>query len=635
VDDAIVVVEVVERHIEEGMTPRDAALTGIEEVSGPVIATALILVAVFVPTIFISGITGRLYEQFAVTIAVSIVLSAFNALSLSPAMAALLLRPRRESHGPLARFFGWFNRTFNRARERYIGLSALLIRKAALSVLFLVVVMGAAYLVFGRLPTSFVPEEDEGYIYVNLQLPNSASQQRTEAAAHQAADIIMHTPGVQGVTSVIGFSLLSFSQQTYNAFFFVTLKPWSERTAANEQINAIEANITRELAKVTAGSAFTFPPPAIPGVGTSGGVTFILEDRSNSGTSFLAENVDKFLAALHKRKELAAVNSTFLPAVPQQYADVDRVKVQRQQVNIGDVYETLQTFLGGYLVNYFNLFGRQWQVYVEAEGDYRTRPDDIKRYYVFNSSGTMVPLSSVTAVHPVNGPEFVLRYNEYESAQINAIVAPGYSSGQAMKALEDTFAATMPREMGYGWEGMSFQEQLAAQGISALTVFGVSLLFVFLLLAALYESWSLPFSVLLSTPIAVFGATLALWGRHFDNDVYAQIGLVMLIGLSAKNAILIVEFAKKSYESGTSAEEAALNGARIRLRPILMTAFAFILGVIPLWIATGAGAVSRRILGTTVIGGMLAASLIAIFIIPVNFYVVETLTHRFRGRRRT
>jgi len=630
VDDAIVVVEVVERHIEEGMSPHDAALRGMEEVSGPVIAIALILAAVFVPTIFIPGITGRLYEQFAVTIAVSVVFSAFNALSLSPAMAALLLRPRRESRGLLARFFGWFNRIFDRGRERYIGISALLIRRSVVSVLFLVIVMGAAYLIFRRLSTSFVPEDDEGYIYVSLQLPDSASQQRTEAAAAQVADILLHVPGIQGVTSVIGFNLLSLSQTTYNAFFFVTEKPWQERKAANEQYKAITANITRRLAGVAAGTAFTFSPPAIPGIGTSGGVTFVLEDRSNSGMPYLAQNVDKFVAAARRRKELAAVITALLPSVPQQFADVDREKVQRQQVGIGDVYETLQTFLGGYLVNYFNLFGRQWQVYVEADGQYRTSPADLGRYYVLNSSGAMVPLSSVVTIRPINGPEFILRYNEYEAAQINALAAPGYSSGQAMKALEETFAQTMPRQMAYGYMGMSYQEQEAAQGISPLTVFGVSLLFVFLLLAALYESWSLPFSVLLSTPVAVFGATLALWGRHFDNDVYAQIGLVMLIGLSAKNAILIVEFAKKAYEKGTRAEEAALNGARIRLRPILMTAFAFILGVAPLWLASGAGAVSRRILGTTVIGGMLAATLLAIFVIPVNFYLVEKLTHRMR-----
>jgi len=634
VDDAIVVVEAVERHIEEGMTPRDAAIRAMEEVSSPVVAVALILTAVFGPTIFIPGITGRLYQQFAVTIAISVIFSAFNALSLSPAMAALLLKPRRESRGPLARFFAWFNRVFNRGRDTYLSLSAFLIRKAVLSLLILVAISAAAVLMIGRLPRAFLTEEDLGYIFVNLQLPNAASLQRTEAAARQVEDIVLHTPGVQGCTSVVGFSLLTRVQNTYSAFFFVTEKPWDERTAPNEQYQAIRDHITRELSRVQDGIAFSFTPPAIPGIGTSGGVTFMLEDRSGAALSFLTGNVDKFVAAARKRPELVGVNASYLPAVPQQYVTVDRAKVERQGVDIGDVYETLGTFLGGYLVNYFNRFGRQWQVYVEAEGPYRTSASQEGQFYVANNHGGMVPLSAVTTISPTTGPEFTMRYNEYHAAQINASAAPGYSSGQAMAALEDTFAKTMPREMGYDYTGMSYQEQKAAQGVPAVAIFGLSVLFVFLILAAQYESWSLPFSVLLTTPVAVFGAVLALWARHFENDVYAQIGLVMLIGLSAKNAILIVAFAKSAYERGGSIADAALTGARIRLRPILMTAFAFILGCVPLWVAFGSGAVSRRILGTTVIGGMLAASLIGIFLIPVMFDVVERLSRRLRGGER-
>ncbi|HXS97438.1 MAG TPA: multidrug efflux RND transporter permease subunit [Candidatus Limnocylindrales bacterium] len=629
VDDAIVVVEAVERHIEEGLSPRDAALQAMREVSGPVVAIALILSAVFIPTIFIPGITGRLYQQFAVTIAISVIFSAFNALSLSPALSALLLRPRKRRRGPLAWFFGRFNRGFGWATEHYVGFSRVLLRKAVVSILLLGVITVAAVMVGRRLPGSFLPEEDYGYVFVSLQLPNAASLQRTSAAARQVEDIIMHTPGVQGCTSVLGFSLLSRVQDTYSAFFFVTEKPWDERTKPEEQYQAIRSHITRELGKVPDGVAFSFAPPAIPGVGTSGGVTFMLEDRSGGTLEFLGENVSKFLAAARKRPELTGVSSTFLAGVPQEFVDVDRAKVAREGVNIGDVYQTLQAFMGGYLVNYFNRFGRQWQVYIEAEGEYRNRAENMGQFYVANNRGDMVPLSAVTAVRGISGPEFTMRYNEYHTAQINAAAAPGYSSGQAMAALEQTFDQTMPREMGFDYLGMSYQEWKAAQGVPPAAVFGLSVLFVFLILAALYESWSLPFSVLLGTPVAVFGAYLTLWLRHFENNVYAQIGLVMLIGLAAKNAILIVEFAKVEYEKGRSLEEAALLGARIRLRPILMTAFAFILGCVPLWVAAGAGAVSRRVLGTAVIGGMLAASLIAIFFIPVTFEVVEKLSHRF------
>jgi HAE1 family hydrophobic/amphiphilic exporter-1 len=628
VDDAIVVVEAVEHNIEQGLSPRDAAFKAMEQVSGPVVAIALILAAVFVPTAFIPGITGRMYQQFAVTIAVSVLISAFNALTLSPALSALLLRPRREMRGPLGVFFRGFNRWFARATNGYVGACGHLIRKSAMSLVFLLIAAVFAGLISYRLPGGFVPDEDQGYFYVNVQLPLAASLDRTASVNDKLDAIFKTTPGIKYYTGVAGFSLLSLVTTTYNGFYFITLEDWDVRDKKGLTADVIIRQLNQRLAGVAEAQVFAFSPPAIPGIGTSAGVTFMLEDRAGRDPAFLAENTDKFLAAARKRPEFARLFTTLLPSAPQLFAEVDQDKVLKQGIALPSVYQALQAFLGGAFVNYFNQYGRVWQVYVQAEGEFRTRAENVGQFYVRNAAGQAVPLSTLVAMRPVNGPEFTTRFNEYRAAQINGSLAPGYSTRQGMRALEEVFAQTMSRDMGFDYSGMSFQEKVAAEGIPPSAVFGFSLLVVFLLLAAQYESWTLPFGVLLGTPIAVLGAVGALWLGRFELDVFSQIGLIMVIGLAAKNAILIVEFSKEEYEHGSSLVDAALAGARVRLRPILMTAFAFILGVLPLVISKGAGANSRQILGTTVLGGMLAATLIAIFVIPVTFYVSERFGRR-------
>jgi HAE1 family hydrophobic/amphiphilic exporter-1 len=632
VDDAIVVVEAVMHHIEHGMTPKEATLKAMEEVTGPVIAIALILAAVFVPVGFMGGITGRLYQQFAITIAISVLLSAVNALTLSPALCALMLKPSTGKRTILTPFYNAFNRVFGVFTNGYISVTTLLVRKFVIG---LVLIGGLSYLsvdLMGRIPAGFVPEEDQGYILVNALLPDAASLERTDAVMRKAEAVLAANEGVEGYNTITGFSLLTGAYSSNIGFFFVALKPWEERHTAETHANGVIAALNRAFAQeIPEATVVAFGPPAIPGLGTGAGFTMQLQDRVGRSPEFLAEQTQAFLQAVRQRPEIARASTLYRASVPQIYADIDRSKVLKVGAPLADVNTTLGSLLGSAYVNDFNRFGRVYKVYVQAEPEFRRDPKQFGLFFVRGSNGQMVPLDTLVSATPASGPEFTNRFNLYRAAEITGVPAAGYSSAQALNALEEVAREVLPPEIGYAWADMSFQEKAAP---NPMIVFALAILLVFLVLAAQYESWGLPFSVLLGTPFAAFGAYLGLWvarnalGESYVNNVFAQIGLIMLIGLAAKNAILIVEFAKMLHEQGKDLTSAALEAARLRFRPILMTAFAFILGVVPLLTASGAGAEGRKVMGMAVFAGMLVATFLAVFLIPVLFVTVE----RFIGR---
>ena len=634
VDDAIVVVEAVMHHIEHGKTPRDATIQAMKEVSGPVVAIALILCAVFIPVAMVSGITGRLYQQFAITIAVSVAFSAFSALSLSPALASLLLKPSKpmsERKGLLAKFFNGFNKMFDNVTGKYVGIAGYLSRKAIRIVIILVVVIAGTAMLGKSLPGGFIPDEDQGYFMLNVALPASSSLQRTDQVCTQVEKILSEYESLEYVTSIIGFNIITAAYQSNVATFFVMAKEWKERDQTVEEImTELNAVFAKEI---TSGTVLAFGPPPIPGLGTGAGFTMMIQDKAGNTPEYLQQQTLAFVAAARKRPEIGRVNTTFNATSPQVRLEIDRQKAMKLGVPIATVNTTLGAFLGGAYVNDFNRFGRQYKVYVQADASYRVNPEDLSMAYVRNNKGEMVPVSTLVTASKVSAPEFTNRFNLYRSAEINGIPAPGYSSTQALTALEETAKEVLPQTMGYAWSNMSFQEK-QAEG-SAGSIFIMALLFVFLILAAQYESWKLPWSVLLGVPLSVFGAFLGLFlarlmSPSYVNNVFAQIGLVMLIGLVAKNAILIVEFAKAEHEKGIPLYEAAMSAAKLRFRPILMTAFAFILGVTPLLTASGAGAEGRKVMGMTVFSGMLVATILGVLIVPALYILIENI-----GKKKT
>jgi HAE1 family hydrophobic/amphiphilic exporter-1 len=629
VDDAIVVVEAVMHHIEHGMSPREATSQAMKEVSAPVIGIALILSAVFVPVAFVGGLTGQMYQQFALTIAISVLLSAFSALSLSPALAAMLLKPARPARGPLGMFFRGFNRVFDAATTGYLGVARLLVRRAVITILLVGVVVVGVVLLGRTLPAGFIPEEDQGLFGINVQLPPAASLERTSAVLQTVEEILTKVEAVDSYQTIGGYGAVTSTYQPNFGSVFVRLKPWEERHDAALHVRNLMTHVNRELARIPEAVAFTFNIPTISGFGASSGFNFLLQDRSGTlGVDELGAQARAFLTAGRQRPELASLFTAFDPTYPQVKVELDREKARTLGIPVNEVFQAMSAAMGGTYVNDFNRFGRLYRVYVQADADYRRKPRDIGNVYVRSSTTkTMIPLSTLVTISSVPGTEITTRFNLLRSVEISGTPAPGVSSGQALAALEDVFRQTMPKEMGFAYSSLSYQEKTAPP---AAPTFILAIVFVFLLLAAMYESWRLPWAVLLGSPLVALGAFFGVWLAGSDNNVYVQIGLIMLVGLAAKNAILIVEFAKAKHEEGQPLEAAALESARLRFRPILMTAFAFILGVVPLMLASGAGAGAQNVMGTAVFWGMLIATALGVFLIPGNFAFVEGL-----GRKRS
>ena len=624
VDDAIVVVEAVMHHIEHGMSPRDATIQAMKEVSAPVIGIALILSAVFIPVAFLGGLTGRMYQQFALTIAISVLLSAFNALSLSPALCALFLKAPKPRRGLLGKFFGGFNKGFDRVTKGYVSGSRLLVRRAWFTIVIVAAVAVGAGLFGSALPSGFVPEEDQGVFSINVQLPPGASLELTSGVLAKIEAILAKTEGVDSYNAIGGYGILTSSFQPNFGSFFVRLKPWEERHTEALHARGVMATLQAQLSRIPEAVAFPFNVPTISGFGAATGFNFMLQDRSGTLTvQQLGEQAQQFMEAARKRPELANLFTSFNPNYPQVKVELDREKARKLGVPVNEVFQAMSAVLGGSYVNDFNRFGRLFRVYVQSEADFRRKPKDIGDIYVRSeTTKAMIPLSTLVTITSEGGTEVTFRFNLFRTVEITGISGPGYSSGQSLAALEEVFAETMPREMGFAYSGMSFQEKVAP---AAGPTFVLAIVFVFLLLAALYESWRLPWAVLLGSPLVALGSFFGVWLMGYDNNVYVQIGNVMLIGLAAKNAILIVEVAKAKYEEGKPIEESALEAAQLRFRPILMTAFAFILGVVPLMIASGAGAAAQNVMGTAVFWGMLVATALGVFLIPGNFAFVEGL----------